>query len=104
MRMHELIVGMYFLCHYTYSVPWLPNYLAKSLQNKIYIIFRVLSAFVKDSRQYKQHQKRLFKVVTVNLPFYKQLYNVLKSCNSWCGDSQTWAPKIAEKSAVRKAN
>jgi hypothetical protein len=27
-----------------------------------------------DSRQFKQHEKRLLKVVTVNLPLYKQLY------------------------------
>ena len=34
---------------------------------------RVLSAFVKVSRQFKQREKRLLKVVTVNLPFCKQL-------------------------------
>ena len=37
-------------------------------------IFGVLSAFVKDSRQFKdfrQREKRLLKVVTVNLPLYK---------------------------------
>jgi hypothetical protein len=28
---------------------------------------------VKDSRQFKQREKRLLKVVTVNLPLYKQL-------------------------------
>ena len=37
-------------------------------------IFGVLSALVKDSRQFKQREKRLLKVVTVNLPLYKQLY------------------------------
>ena len=35
--------------------------------------FGVLSALVKDSRQFKQREKRLLKVVTVNLPLYKQL-------------------------------
>jgi hypothetical protein len=34
-------------------------------------IFGVLSAFVKDSRPFKQREKRLLKVVTVNLPLYK---------------------------------
>ena len=35
---------------------------------------RLLSALVKDSRQFKQREKRLLlKVVTVNLPLYKQL-------------------------------
>jgi hypothetical protein len=28
---------------------------------------------VKDSRQFKQREKRLLKVVTANLPLYKQL-------------------------------
>jgi hypothetical protein len=32
-----------------------------------------LSALVKDSRQFKQREKRLLKVVTVNLQLYKQL-------------------------------
>ena len=32
----------------------------------------VLSALVKDCRQFKQREKRLLKVVTVNLPLYKQ--------------------------------
>jgi hypothetical protein len=36
-------------------------------------IFTVLSALVKDSRQFKQREKRLLKVVTVNLPLHKQL-------------------------------
>jgi hypothetical protein len=51
--------------------------------------FGALSALVKDSRQFKQREKRLLKVVIVNLPLYKQLYTILKSCISWCGDSQT---------------
>jgi hypothetical protein len=29
--------------------------------------------FVQDSRQFKQREKRLLNVVTVNLPLYKQL-------------------------------
>jgi hypothetical protein len=45
---------------------------------------------VKDSRQFKQREKRLLKVVTVNLPFVKNNYNTKKSRISWCGDSQTW--------------
>ena len=36
-------------------------------------IFGVLSALVKDSRQFKQLEMGLLKVVTVNLPLYKQL-------------------------------
>jgi hypothetical protein len=36
-------------------------------------ILGVLSALVKYSRQLKQHEKRLLKVLTVNLPLYKQL-------------------------------
>ena len=35
-------------------------------------IFGVLSALVKDSRQFKQRENRRLKVVTVNLPLYKQ--------------------------------
>ena len=35
--------------------------------------FGVLSALVKDSRQFKQRENRFLKVVTVNLPLYKQL-------------------------------
>jgi hypothetical protein len=35
--------------------------------------FEVLSALVKYSRQFKQREKRLLKVVTVNLLLYKQL-------------------------------
>jgi hypothetical protein len=31
------------------------------------------------SRQFKQREKRLLKVVTVNLPLYKQLYSTKKS-------------------------
>ena len=48
----------------------------------------ILSALVKDARQFKQREKRLLKVVTVNVP----LYNVniptttLISCISWCVD------------------
>ena len=52
-------------------------------------IFRVLSALVKDSRQFKQHEKRLSKCVTV-IYHYTNNYNILKSCISWCADSQTW--------------
>jgi hypothetical protein len=37
----------------------------------------VLSALVTDSRQFKQREKRLLKVVTVNLPLYKN-YNTKK--------------------------
>jgi hypothetical protein len=34
---------------------------------------------MKDSRQFKQREKRLLKVVTVHLPLYKQLlYNTKK--------------------------
>jgi hypothetical protein len=33
----------------------------------------ILSALVKYSRQFKQREKRLLKVETVNLPLYKQL-------------------------------
>jgi hypothetical protein len=33
----------------------------------------VASALVIASRQFKQREKRLLKVVTVNLPLYKQL-------------------------------
>jgi hypothetical protein len=36
-------------------------------------IFGALSALVKDSRQFKQCEKRLLKVVIVVLPLYKQL-------------------------------
>jgi hypothetical protein len=35
--------------------------------------FRVLSALVKDPRQFKQREKRLLKVGIANLPLYKQL-------------------------------
>jgi hypothetical protein len=35
--------------------------------------FGVVSALVKGSKQFKQREKRLLKVVTVNLPLYKQL-------------------------------
>jgi hypothetical protein len=38
----------------------------------ISIIFGVQSDLVKDSRQFKQREKRLLRVVTVNLPLYKQ--------------------------------
>jgi hypothetical protein len=51
--------------------------------------FGVLSALVKDSRLFKQREKRLLKVVTVNLPGIIQTTTILKSCISWCGDSQT---------------
>ena len=40
-----------------------------------------ISALVKDSRQFKQREKRLLRVVTVNLPLY---------------NSQTWARQYPE--------
>ena len=63
--------------------------LAFLTKGKIRHFTSALSALVKDSRQFKQREKELLKVVTVNLPLYKQLYTILKSCISWCGDSQT---------------
>jgi hypothetical protein len=36
-------------------------------------IFWALSALVKDFRQFKQREELLLKVVTVNLPLYKQI-------------------------------
>jgi hypothetical protein len=54
---------------------------------------------VKDSRQFKQREKRLLKVETVNLPLSETTI-ILKSCISCCGDSQTWErqyPKNGEK-------
>jgi hypothetical protein len=45
---------------------------------KIRHFWGILSALVKDSRQFKQRDKRLSKLVTVNLPIYKQLYNTIK--------------------------
>ena len=38
-----------------------------------HFLLGVLSALMNDSRKFKQCEKRLFKVVTVNLPLYKQL-------------------------------
>ena len=45
---------------------------------KIRHFWGILSALVKDSRQFKRRDKRLSKLVTVNLPIYKQLYNTIK--------------------------
>jgi hypothetical protein len=69
-------------------------------------IFGVLSAPMKDSRQFKQRVKRLFKVVTINLYHYTNNYNTIKSCISWCGDPQTWAvpPKGRKNRPREKAN
>ena len=60
-------------------------------------IFGVLSAPMKDSRQFKQRVKRLFKVVTINLYHYTNNYNTIKSCISWCGDPQTWERQCPQK-------
>jgi hypothetical protein len=45
-----------------------------------------MAVLVEDSRQF---EKRLLKVVTVNLPLYTNNYNT-KSCISWYGDPQAW--------------
>jgi hypothetical protein len=63
---------------------------------------------VKDSRQFKQREKRLLKVVTVNLSSYKNNYNtktlyfVVRRLSN-VGEAGS-TPKMAGKSAVRKAN
>jgi hypothetical protein len=44
-----------------------------SHEGQKYAIFAVLSALVKDARQFKKREKCHLKVVTVNLPLYKQL-------------------------------
>jgi hypothetical protein len=61
---------------------------------------------VKDSRQFKQREKRLLKVVTVNLPLYKQLqYQKVVFCGAETLKRERGStPKIAGKSALRKAD
>jgi hypothetical protein len=54
-------------------------------------ILGVLSALVKDSRQFKQREKRLLKVVTVNLLLYKFIAPRYKQLQYYkVVNSQTW--------------
>ena len=77
---------------------------------KIRHFWGILSALVKDSRQFKQRDKRLSKLVTVNLPIYKQLYNTIKKLydlgvRRLSNVGEAVPPKQnGGKSAVRKAN
>ena len=69
--------------------------------------FGALSALVKDSRQFKQREERLLKVVTVNLLLYKQLYNTKKLyflVRRLSNGGEAVPQKLAGKLAVRKAN
>ena len=64
---------------------WLSTFRAISLshedQNPPFLGYCMyMLALVKDSRPFKQREKRLLKVVAVNLPLYKQLHAIPKSC------------------------
>jgi hypothetical protein len=68
---------------------------------RIKSLLGALSALVKDSTQFKQHEKWLLKV-DCKLTII-QTTTILKICISWCGDSQSWRgsiPEMAGKSVV----